>query len=489
MTIDRHVTGRGLAKDLGQWRIAPGGTAYVELAERIKLLVLDGRLPLHTRMPAERELAAALQLSRTTVAAGYELLREGGFVRSRRGSGSWTTLPDGPATRDLSAFAPAGDGTAIDLAYAALPAPPEQFTAAMAVAGTLLPRYATGNGYTLLGLDSLRDAVAARFTRRGLPTERSQILITGGGQQAIALTLNTLLSPGDRVLVEHPTYPNALDAVRGAHARSVPVGFPATGWDLTTMAAAVRDAAPRLIFVIPDFHNPTGRCMDATQRAELVALGRRTHTPLLIDETMTETALDGEPPTPFAAYGASASLSSDSGSAPVITVGSASKTFWGGIRVGWVRASRQMIERIARTKASVDISSSVLDQLVATHLMGDIDSVLATRLPALRHTRAHLRGLVERRLPDWRANEPPGGLSLWVDLGSPVSSALVSAASQHGVMLAAGPRFGLDGAFERYLRLPFTLPDTGLDKAIERLATAWLALPSTGPDWAPAEVA
>jgi hypothetical protein len=174
----------------------------------------------------------------------------------------------------------------------------------------------------------------------------------------------------------------------------------------------------------------------------------------------------------------------------VITVGSASKTFWGGIRIGWVRASRSMIERIARTKASVDIATSVVDQLVVEHLLGEITPVLADRLPAVRSQRDHLHKLVADRFPGWTATEPEGGLSLWIDLGAPVSSTLVTAASRHGVLLAAGPRFGLDGAFERFLRLPYTLPEARLDLAVERLATAWLSL-SNVSGWvgAPAECA
>src|SRR5689334_1815209 len=135
MDGDRHISGRTLARHLGQWRGTESGVAYLELAERIRLLVLDGRLPVHTRLPAERELAVTLQVSRTTVAAGYQQLRDGGYLHSRRGSGSWTTLPDGPARRDPSAFAPPGDSSLIDLAYAAFAAPAEQVGRALAVVG------------------------------------------------------------------------------------------------------------------------------------------------------------------------------------------------------------------------------------------------------------------------------------------------------------------------------------------------------------------
>jgi len=98
------------------------------------------------------------------------------------------------------------------------------------------------------------------------------------------------------VLVEHPTYPNALDAIAREHARAVPVGFAGADWDLDTIAAAVRDACPRLVYLMPDFQNPTAGAMSDAQRTEIVELCRRTHTPLLIDETMSEIALDGPPP-------------------------------------------------------------------------------------------------------------------------------------------------------------------------------------------------
>ncbi|HEX4251129.1 MAG TPA: PLP-dependent aminotransferase family protein [Pseudonocardia sp.] len=488
MDGDRHVTGRTLAKHLGTWRSEGTGVAYAELADRIKLLVLDGRLPTRTRLPAERELASALQVSRTTVAASYDLLRQIGFLHSRRGSGSWTTLPDSPGAPEAGPFAPAGDSTALDLAYASLSAPREALADGMTWAVEQMACHTSGSGYRLYGLDSLRDVVADRFTQRGLPTTRDQIMITCGAQHAMAVVFAALAMPGDRVLVEHPTYPNALDAIAREHARAVPVGFAGPDWDLDTIAAAVRDACPRLVYLMPDFQNPTGRCMSDAQRTEIVELCRRTHTPLLIDESMSEIALDGPPPLPLAAQ------VRESSSAPLITIGSASKTLWGGLRIGWVRARRPMLEQLARARASMDIASSVLDQLVAQHLMRQIDTVLGERLPRLRSARDHLHGMVTSYFPTWRADLPPGGLSLWADLGAPLSSSLVAAASQHGLVLAAGPRFGLDGAFERYVRLPYTLPEARLELAMERLAAAWLSLSSSGAPasgWTvpPAEVA
>src|SRR5215470_4588118 len=163
MTADRGLSGPHLARLLGAWRSS--GPAYASLARAVRLLVLDGRLPLRTRLPGERELAEALGVSRTTASAAYAELRAEGFLASRRGSGSWTRLPaDRPA-----APAPAPPGEAlIDLSTAA-GAAPEALHAALAAATAELPRHLPAPGYHEAGLPELRAAIAERYTRRGAP--------------------------------------------------------------------------------------------------------------------------------------------------------------------------------------------------------------------------------------------------------------------------------------------------------------------------------
>jgi DNA-binding transcriptional MocR family regulator len=477
--IDRRIGARSFARLLGDWR-PPGGKGLAgALADRVRLLVLDGRLPLRTRVPAERELAAALDVSRTTVAAAYETLRAAGVLQSRRGAGSWTQLPDAgtDSATTASPFSPHGDGMLFDLAHAALPAPSAALRAAAAHAVHDLDAHLAGHGYDLLGAASLRTAIANRYTARGLPTTPDQVLITSGGQSAIALVVTTLADPGDRVLVEHPTYPNALAALASRGVRPVPVPMaPAddrTGrWDLDLLASATRDAAPRLLYLIPDFQNPTGALLDEAGRERLVGLARNTGTPLLVDETLAELPLDGRQVTPVAAFGAAESPL-------VLSIGSASKVFWGGLRVGWVRSSAPMVRRLAAARAALDFGNPVLEQLVAARLMADIESVTAARRTELAAARDHLLGRLAHAFPRWTPSRPTGGLSLWVDLAEPVSSRLTIAARRHDVLLAAGPRFGLDGAFERRLRLPYTLRRDRMDAAIERLTLAWGELEHT----------
>ncbi len=477
--IERRISARSFARLLGDWRPPDGRGLADALTDQIRLLVLDGRLGLQTRLPAERELAAALQLSRTTVAACYEALRDAQVLRSRRGAGSWTQLPPELAgAGPVSPFFPLGSGpgsanSLLDLAHAARPAPSAEIRRAAAAAVVDLDAYQCGHGYDLVGLPVLRAAIADRFTARGLPTTPDQILVTAGALHGTALAQAALAGPGERVLVEHPPYPNVLHAVATLGARPVPVSMgpgPDGAWDLELITAAVRDAAPRLAYLIPDFQNPTGAQLDPAGRERLVELARRTGTTLLIDESLAELNLDVPAQRPLASYGAV-------DSPLVLTIGSASKMAWGGLRVGWIRTSTAMIRRLTATRASMDLGGPVLDQLVTARLLADLDSITASRRGELVEARDHLLDRLAQAFPGWRPSHPGGGLSLWIDLGAPVSSRLTVAARRRDVLLAAGPRFGVDGAFERYLRVPYTLRRDLMDAAVDRLVLAWRAAP------------
>ncbi|MFD9911005.1 PLP-dependent aminotransferase family protein [Streptomyces sp. NPDC059063] len=481
-SVDRRLGGTqlaGLVTDTAGTR--PG---YRALAQAIRTLLLDGRVPLHTRLPAERELAAALGVSRATVTAAYDLLRDGGYARSRRGASTWTELPEGRRPANVAAFPAAlpldgdGDGDVIDLAVAAPPAPEAELTAALAAAAAALPRHAPTTGYHPYGLPELRAAVAERFTRRGLPTLPDQILITTGAQHAISLTLALLGRPGDRVLVENPSYPNALDAIRHAGLRATPVPVTGAGWDTALVESTLRQTAPRLAYLVPDFQNPTGALMDREQRLRVLETARATGTWLLIDETIADISLDGPPPPPFA------SLAPHGVAEQVVTVGSLSKSHWGGLRIGWVRAGSRLITELAMARVPSDMATPVIEQLVALHLMAGIDDVLADRLPRLRASRDALAAALTRHLPEWRWTLPPGGLSLWVDLGAPYASSLACAALSHGVRIEGGSRFGADpGTHEHRLRIPFTLPPHRCEEAALRLAAAL----ASGPKGAAAQ--
>ncbi|MFE9631962.1 PLP-dependent aminotransferase family protein [Streptomyces sp. NPDC006463] len=470
-TADRTIGSRQLAALLPADVLARPG--YRSLADAVRTLILDGRIALHVRLPAERELAEAVGASRATVTGAYDLLRESGYVRSRRGSGTWTELPDGHRPVGAHLLVGAGgysadDDPGIDLAIAAMGAPEGSLSEAFAWAAPRLPRFARTPGYHPFGLPDLRTAVAERFTRRGLPTRPEQILVTAGAQQAFALVVSLLCRTGDRVVTENPTYANALDALRHARLRTGSIAVSDAGWDMEIAESTLRQTVPRLTYVIPDFHNPTGALMPTEQRLRLLAATRATGTWLVVDETIADIALDVPAPAPLA------SLAPRGGADHVITIGSLSKTHWGGLRVGWVRATAKMITELTAVRVSADMTGSVLDQLVALPLLESLDRTLPARLAQLRTRREALVRSLQRHTPEWSWRLPPGGLSLWVDLGEPVSSALGERAAAAGVHIGRGARFGVDpGTFEHRLRIPYTLPEYRLDEGVRRLAQAF----------------
>lgn len=460
-----------LARELGNWRTSSrSGPAYHGLADAIRLLIIDGRLPVGARLPSERALAEALHVSRTTVTAAFTQLRDDGYLNARRGARSTTALPVSPAT------APHSSPPTVSLAAAALSAPAAAVMTAFTEAAADVTPYLQGMGHELVGTVALRQAIAERYCERGLPTEPDEIMVTTGALHAIGLILTTYIQPGDRVLVEQPTYHGALSAITTAGARPVPVSMTEDGWDLDAVEAAVHQLSPNLAYLIPDNHNPTGHTMPAAERKRLAHIITETRTRTIIDETITDIWLDQPAPPPLAA-----DLTGRRDL--VLTVGSMSKSFWGGLRIGWIRAERNTIATLAAMRPSVDMGTAILEQLTAARLLAQCDDLLPDRRETLRARRTFLRSLLARRLPDWQPGPGAGGMSLWVRLPAPMSTALSAAASRIGLELPAGPRFGVDGTLERFVRVPYALPEDQLTEAVGLLARAWQSVSgSTAPE-------
>jgi DNA-binding transcriptional MocR family regulator len=458
------MRGAQLARLLGNWHVRPHrrGPEYAALAGAVRGLLTDGRLALGVRLPAERELADALGISRTTVTAAYRTLRESGYLTSRRGAGSWTELPGGHRVGSGGMLVSTSDD-GLDLNCATLPAPPQVMDAVTAAAADL-PPYLTRRGYQPTGIDPLREVVAARFTARGLPTDPDQIMITCGVQQAMDLLVRLFAAPGQRVLVEAPTYPNALTALAERRHRVLTYNLDATGWDADLMLSTLRGASARMAYLIPDFHNPTGHLMPEALRSRLPSVAHSAGTELVIDESFADLRLDaGANPPPVAVY--------DRG-ARTITIGGMSKPFWGGLRIGWIRAPGPTIARLAGLRVHVDMASPVLEQLIAVHLLNRADGIIEQRRHELRAQRDALVAALRAELPQWRFHVPSGGLCLWIELDAPVSTALARAAVDLDLQIAPGPRFGVDGTFERFMRVPFVLPVPQVRDAVSRLAEA-----------------
>lgn len=456
----RKISAASLARLIGGWQADSARLpAYRQIEQALRLLILDGRLPIGIKLPGERHLAAELGVSRTTVATAYAELRQHGFANSQHGSGTVTRLPSEPVRPQHRLT----DTGGIEFSVAALPAPKEVH-AAYVQALAELPRYLPGTGYEPVGLAELRSVIADHYSRRGARTSPDEILVTQGAQHSLTLLLTFLTRPGDHVVVDHPTYAKALEAIGNASCRAVPVPLPAAGWDVEQLRGALTQTGAALAYLIPDFHNPTGHCMDEFTRARVARLAAELGRYVLVDETMADLWLDAPPPPPLAALDRAGK---------VITLGSMGKSFWGGLRIGWIRADREVIATLAANRAANDMGSPILEQLAAAILLEHPAEALVERRAAIREQRDHLLSLVRDRLPDWKFDTPPGGLSAWAELPRPVSTALAVAARDLGVRIAPGSLFGIDGAFERFVRLPYALPKAELTEVVDRLCLAW----------------
>ncbi|MBD3782774.1 MAG: PLP-dependent aminotransferase family protein, partial [Micrococcales bacterium] len=243
--------------------------AYRALADALRLAIADGRVPVGARLPSERDLTRPLGVSRTTVTRAYDVLRESGYLVSRQGSGSVASLPSGARRRGTGGLYPAdvAEGV-IDLTCAATRAP-AGVVEAYERAVERLPAYLCGAGYLTYGVPELREAVAQRYRDRGLPTSADDVLVTSGAVAGLGVVARALLRPGDRVVVEDPSYPNTLDALRAAGARLHGLPVDPTGWDLEEAVRLVGATGARAAALIPDFHNPTGVLLDDDGRARM----------------------------------------------------------------------------------------------------------------------------------------------------------------------------------------------------------------------------
>ncbi|NHA67533.1 MocR-like transcription factor YczR [Phycicoccus flavus] len=470
MSAPASVSAARTARLVGD--VSASRPAYRALADALRRAVADGRIPVGAKVPSERDLTTALEVSRTTVTRAYDLLRESGYLVSRRGSGSVTALPHGERDRASGGLyhREVAEGV-LDLTCAAGRAPAgilEAYERAL----ERLPAFLAGTGYLTVGVPELREVIAARYTARGLPTTADQVLVTSGSLAAVGIAVRAVVGRADRVLVENPSFPNTVDALRGAGARLTTLAVDPEGWDLEEAQVVVRRTAARAAFLIPDFHNPTGALLDDAGRAHLAASLDRVGTVAVVDESVVDIDLSGgEPlPLPFAAHSPSALL-----------VGGASKSHWGGLRTGWLRVPRGALTRHVEARVTGDLGAPVLEQLVLLELLRERPTPAPEHLDALRTSRTALAQALRRELPDLAFTVPRGGLSLWCalpdDLGA---TALAAAAEDEGLVLAPGPRFAVHGGLDGRLRLPHALPPETMTEVVTRLARAAARLRTGG---------
>jgi DNA-binding transcriptional MocR family regulator len=456
-----------LATVIGRWS-AGQGPLYHRLAVALRRLIEQGQLRPQALLPPERTLARTLAVSRNTVAAAYELLRGEGLIDRRQGSGTTVAARRYSPSGDYRANAMflsllEGSTATIDLTCAVNDAAPlvrELLGDPATWAGNAL----AGSGYQPAGLLALREAVAGHLTSRGLPTTAEQVLITTGAQQVLSLLARVLLRQGDLVVTEEFTFPGALDAIEAVGATVVTVPLTGLGADLDALERVLCLQRPRLVYLQPSFHNPVGVLMPPDARRRLAELAATHNVPVVDDAVLGELGHGSPVPPPVAFYRPDA---------PIVLVGSLSKLFWGGLRIGWLRASTPMVAFLARAKAVEDLGSGALSQVLAVRLFERIDEVTAWRNLQLRGRLDRLEAAMRAAGAGWEWRRPPGGQSVWLRLPGADAEAFAQLAIRHGVSVIPGPLVSPNGGGGDRIRLPFVAEPEVLETAVELLARAW----------------
>ncbi|NYI04298.1 aminotransferase-like domain-containing protein [Allostreptomyces psammosilenae] len=320
------------------------------------------------------------------------------------------------------------------------------------------------------GDPALRAAVADRLTARRLPTGPDDLLVTTGSQQGLTLVTTALLEPGDAVLVEDPTYLAALQTFGFAGARVVPVPTDDDGVDPAALAELVVRERPKLLYLVPNFQNPTGRTLPLARRRAVAEVAERHGLWIVEDDPYGELRFGGEP-VPWIA-------SLDAAADRTVLLGSFSKIVAPGLRLGWLRAPAALRRACVIAKQATDLHTSTVDQAAAARYLvdADLDAHLERVRAAYRTRRdALLGGLPDALPPGSSWNRPEGGMFLWARLPAELdATALLPRAVEQGVAYVPGAPFFAGPADRSSLRLSFTThgPEE-IEEGLRRLAKAF----------------
>jgi DNA-binding transcriptional MocR family regulator len=461
---------------------------YRQIANHLAGQIKSRALAPGTKLPPERQLAELYRVSRTTAINAYRRLEEEGLVRTRVGSGTY--VAEGPAETSVQPMPwhqflvpPLNNPlvgilrelVAMDMAEGAIslatgmPDPglyPWPTFQTLLSGRQLEPAdlgYISTEGYY-----PLREALAARHSRQGAAVKPENVAIMAGSQQGLYLLAKALLSPGDYVVIEAPTYLGALQIFQAAGARllTLPAGGPLPLDILEDYLVRYR---PKLLYLLPTFQNPCGRVMPPTERQALLALAARHRLAIIEDDPYGELYYDQVPPP---------SLKAHDEHGRVIYLGTFSKIVFPGLRAGWVAGPEAVIHRLSLEKQYVDLHSNNLAQWMLWQFM--IDGLFDTHLDRVRAEYRRRRNAMAQALKKHFGDRlsyvvPGGGFYFWCRLADPRISCreLLTEAGRQGVNFVPGDAFYPDGDGRRDFRLCFATKDAdSLQEGVRRLARA-----------------
>lgn len=468
---------------------------YRQIETYLRQNILAGSLAAETRLPASRELAQELGVSRITVNNAYAELESEGLIYTLAGSGTYVAPP-------LALPSPAVDDTAVswplwqqelttdtmddpELGVVARPLHPHPIS----FTGVGDPRQfpiddffkslkqviqeegvaALAYGNMSGGYAPLRETVAHVLASQGIQANPANVLITSGSQQALALVCQVLLQPGDVILVEKPTYNFALELFRSLKLKIVGIPIDERGMQVEILEGLLQKYHPRLIYTIPNFQNPSGVCLSGGRRRQLAALAERYNVPVLEDDFAGDLRYDGR------------SLPAIKALAPhgqVIYTGTFSKMLMPGLRIGFLVAEGPVFSRLATSKRVHDLATSALLQRALERYVtvGRYQAHLRRSCRLYRQRRDAMLAAIQRYLPaEVQVTPPQGGLFIWLRLPENKSSLeLLALARAEGVDFAPGTRFFPDFAEgDPYLRLNIaTQTPEAIAEGIRRLGVA-----------------
>jgi 2-aminoadipate transaminase len=433
-----------------------------------------GRILVGERLPPIREVANGCQVTRATVQEGYRRLADQGLVEGTVGRGT-VVLAGGSAASDagkslLSPYAEAALRRTRTMKGApSLPAdqellanfaelapdessfPVDEWRLSMDSVLKARGRELLGYGHSTFGLQQLRELLVDRSRQSDPKLQPENLLVTAGAQQALDLVLRTVCSPGDTVVVTTPSYHHMHGLLRAHGLQVVQVPLGPDGLDLVQLSRVLARPSVRLCYLMPTFHNPTGRSLNLEQREELVAALADTDVTVVEDEYQHSLRCRGD---------ALPTLRSLDARGLTVTVSTVSKDLFPALRIGWVAGSDQLLQPMAAVKRFMDLETSPLLQAALVEFIerGCFDRHLAALLTELRRRHEALQQACARHLPSaCRVTDPDGGFVAWLELPSAgQGEQLAELAVARGVRVVPGRAFDLDGASSRGVRLSLT---------------------------------
>jgi len=321
------------------------------------------------------------------------------------------------------------------------------------------------------GLPELRQWIARRFSGPDEAIGPENVVIVSGGQQALDLIGRVLLNPGDRVVVENPTYLALLSAWRPLGVTFIGVESDAHGLRVEALEAVLRQR-PKLLYSVPNFQNPQGTTLSLDRRHELIRLAARDGVGLVEDNPYGDLRYEGEPRPHLLTIDLGCRTISNS---QVLHVGTFSKVLMPGLRVGWIVGPEVVIDKLVQAKQAADLHTSTFNQLLTWELIRH--GFLEQHVPALRQEYrarrdAMLQALDDHFGPPCHWTRPEGGMFLMLNLPEDMDAAkTLTDALQHGVAFVPGEEFHLNGLGRNTLRLNFThVPPPRIHEGVARLA-------------------